>query len=97
MGAPGGGAISRPVFSCGGLLYRGCERSHRGAFMISDVLYEAVTEIRWYQKNYPAAYAALNLRIDKVVDQMEKLRAVLDAPPRDVGFVTEDTPRADAH
>lgn len=52
--------------------------------MISDTLFEAVRDIRRYQKELPQCYVELKDRIDDVVEQMDSLRRVLDTPPIDV-------------
>lgn len=51
--------------------------------MISDTLFEAVTEIERYQKNFPKAYSGLKAEIDTVKAVMNALRAYLDCPPAD--------------
>ena len=49
--------------------------------MISDTLFEAVTEIERYQRDFPNAYSGLKAEIDKVKAVMNALRAYLDCPP----------------
>lgn len=53
--------------------------------MISDVLYEAILNIREYQKALPECYAGIAGEINAVVKAMDKLRAKLDAPPQKEG------------
>jgi hypothetical protein len=51
--------------------------------MISDVLFDAVSDIKEYL-NHPAiapAYKEIRQEIDEVVERMDKLRAKLDQPP----------------
>ena len=49
--------------------------------MISDVLFDAVEEIRRYQRDMPDAYESMQAEIDAVTTAMDLLRARLDAPP----------------
>jgi len=59
--------------------------------MISDTLFEAVTEIERYQKNFPNAYSELKVEIEKVKAVMNAMRSYLDFPPSDGSY-----PRYDA-
>jgi hypothetical protein len=47
--------------------------------MISDVLFDAVEDIRTYQHDYPECYADIQAKIDVVVAEMDALRAYLDS------------------
>lgn len=49
--------------------------------MISDILFEAIEEIRTYQRDMPGYYDDMKNRIDAVLEQMESLQRELDAPP----------------
>jgi hypothetical protein len=49
--------------------------------MISDVLSDAVAEIRQYQRDFPEVYDSLKLEIAHVIEVMEELRRYLDTPP----------------
>jgi len=49
--------------------------------MISDVLSDAIAEIRQYQAEMPEVYGKIKRKIDTVVTIMDALRAELDAPP----------------
>ena len=49
--------------------------------MISDVLADAVENVREYRRSYPVAYANLAQEIDNTVAVMDGLRTVLDAAP----------------
>jgi len=49
--------------------------------MISDVLFEAVEEIRRYQREFPHSYDDLKLEIARVIIVMDELRFKLDTPP----------------
>jgi hypothetical protein len=49
--------------------------------MISDVLFEAIADIRQYQKTSPDAYDEISEQIDAVVQTMHSLLEYLDAPP----------------
>lgn len=51
--------------------------------MISDVLREAIADIRSYQAREPNAYAADFARIDAFVSHAVTLLRHLDAPPRE--------------
>jgi hypothetical protein len=48
--------------------------------MISDVLFDAIEEIRRYQKEFPKCYNSLQLEIARVILVMDELRAKLDNP-----------------
>ncbi len=49
--------------------------------MISDTLFEAVTEIERYQTDFPNAYGESTEAIERVKVVMNALRAYLDCPP----------------
>ena len=49
--------------------------------MISDTLFEAVTEIERYQTDFPNAYGESKEAIEKVKVAMIALRSYLDCPP----------------
>ena len=49
--------------------------------MLSDTLFDAVQEIRWYQREYPQLYDHLRSDIERVVQAMDALRRLLDTPP----------------
>ena len=49
--------------------------------MISDTLFEAVTEIERYQRDFSNAYGESKEAIEKVKAVMNALRAYLDCPP----------------
>jgi hypothetical protein len=51
--------------------------------MISDVLFEAVADIKEYLNHPDIAphYKEIRQEIDDVVERMDKLRATLDQPP----------------
>ena len=49
--------------------------------MISDTLFEALTEIERYQADFPNAYGESTEAIEKVKVVMNALRAYLDCPP----------------
>lgn len=49
--------------------------------MISDVLHEAVAEIKRYQQSLPQCYDGLRVEIGKVTAAMDALRTWLDCPP----------------
>jgi hypothetical protein len=52
--------------------------------MISDVLWEAIEEIREYQAKFPDAYGGeLEPRLDKLVADMDAKRIELDTDPDD--------------
>lgn len=62
--------------------------------MISDVLYEAIQDIREYQEELPRAYDDLHEAIDHVTGSMETLQRFLDTPPQ-LGHVSDaDAPSA---
>lgn len=46
--------------------------------MISDVLYEAVEEIRQYQQTFPETYDTLRKHLNALVTHMESVRSYLD-------------------
>jgi len=48
--------------------------------MISDVLSEAVEDIKRYQRHMPDIYAN-NERLKRLVAEMDAVRALLDTPP----------------
>ena len=50
--------------------------------MISDILSDAVDQIRRYQRDMPSCYDGIRRRIDTVVAVMDDLRAELDTPPK---------------
>jgi hypothetical protein len=51
--------------------------------MISDVLFDAVEEIRQYQRDIPEWYGGdLKPRIDAVIEQMKELQELLDHGPK---------------
>jgi hypothetical protein len=60
--------------------------------MISDVLFDAVEEIRRYQRDMPDAYESMQAEIDAVTTAMDLLRAKLDAPPSS-GSASSDVAR----
>ncbi len=43
--------------------------------MLSDALFDAIAEIRRYQRDYPELYSTHKDRIDQVVQSMDRLRA----------------------
>ena len=49
--------------------------------MISDVLFEAVEEIRRYQEHMPESYEGLERPIENVITVVDALRLYLDAYP----------------
>ncbi len=49
--------------------------------MISDILSDAIDEIRRYQREMPNVYDDIKPKIEKVVAVMDGLRAELDTPP----------------
>ena len=49
--------------------------------MISDVLFEAVSEIERYQREMPDIYRPLQSEIDDVKQVIERLRTKLDSAP----------------
>ena len=51
--------------------------------MISDVLAQAISDIRGYQRDLPKVYRDLKPRIDRLVAEMDKLRDELDTAPQD--------------
>jgi hypothetical protein len=51
--------------------------------MISDVMFEAVSEVRRYQAEFPAVYGRAAGAIDAAVAVMDALRAAFGAPPGD--------------
>jgi hypothetical protein len=50
--------------------------------MISDVLFDAIQEIRRYQREFPECYKGLELEIARVITVMDELRAKLEASRR---------------
>jgi hypothetical protein len=52
-----------------------------GDFMISDVLSDAVCEVRRYQQELPGAYESSSGEIRVVLEVMDALRRLFDAPP----------------
>lgn len=49
--------------------------------MISDVLSDAIAQIKIYQAELPAVYDAIRPEIDRTIHEMEVLRIKLDTPP----------------
>jgi hypothetical protein len=49
--------------------------------MISDVLFEAVKEIRRYQRDMPRSYDFMKGELDWLVEEMDRIREMLDTPP----------------
>ena len=49
--------------------------------MISDVLWEALQDLRDYRRNCPDVYRAVSGELDDVMARMDALRATLDTPP----------------
>ena len=49
--------------------------------MISDVLFDAIAEIREYQRAMPQVYDNLRVEIARVIVVMDELRVKLDTPP----------------
>ena len=60
--------------------------------MISDVLFEAIRDIRQYQKDWPDSYDGLKKQIDVVVETMNGLLEYLDTPPVKDGDVLKWKP-----
>jgi hypothetical protein len=50
--------------------------------MLSDVLAEALDDIMYYQKTYPAIYGAHASNIKRIKRLMRGLLAELDSPPK---------------
>jgi hypothetical protein len=48
--------------------------------MISDVLSQAVEDMKWYVEHMPAVYAG-RPRVLALIEQMEAMRRELDTPP----------------
>lgn len=48
---------------------------------ISDVLYESSEEIREYMREMPEAYAPMKARLGRLLGNMDRIRAELDAAP----------------
>lgn len=49
--------------------------------MISDTLFESTEEIRWYLNKMPEVYEPMKPRIERLLTEMDSLRAELDTPP----------------
>ena len=49
--------------------------------MISDVLWEALQDLRDYRRMWPDAYRAVSGDLDNLMARMDALRATLDTPP----------------
>ena len=50
--------------------------------MISDTLYDAIEEIRLFQREHPDIYNEDRTYIDTAITQMEELRDYFDAIPK---------------
>jgi hypothetical protein len=50
---------------------------------ISDTLSDAINEIRGYLRNQPSMYASVRPELDKLLSDMDAMRAALDRPPFD--------------
>lgn len=49
---------------------------------VSDVLYETAEEIREYMREMPDAYEPMKARLNRLLSNMDRIRAELDqAPP----------------
>jgi hypothetical protein len=49
--------------------------------MISDILFQAIDDIRRFQKDMPETYDNLKPQIDALLRQMDRLREYMDTPP----------------
>lgn len=58
--------------------------------MMSDVLYEAITQIAAYQTRFPEVYADLETDIDVTIAFMRKLLRKLDRVPQDIEGQADD-------
>lgn len=56
---------------------------------ISDVLYESAEEIREYMREMPEVYAPMKMRLSRLLGNMDRIRAELDAPPESVSQTVE--------
>lgn len=50
--------------------------------MISDALFEASEEIRYYLREAPHVYAEIRPRLDRLVSEIDAVRKELDTPPK---------------
>ncbi len=60
--------------------------------MISDVLFEAIDDIRSYQADMPQVYDGLSEWINRVVAEMKALQDHLDFPPEIFGHLVRRSP-----
>ena len=49
---------------------------------ISDILFDAVEEIREWLKEFPATDSDEDKQLEKLLKEMDRVRAMLDAPPK---------------
>lgn len=55
--------------------------------MISDILFDAIEDIRDYQRDMPDVYDPIRAEIEAVIVAMDALRQKLDTPPPTAGAV----------
>lgn len=53
--------------------------------MISDVLLETVEDIEAYRRKFPAVYEGVEDELDELVEHLDQVRRLLDAPPAGEG------------
>ena len=49
--------------------------------MISDALSSAANEVRNYLRDYPQVYAGTRQRLERLVNEMDEVRSILDISP----------------
>ena len=49
--------------------------------MLGDLLFEALQDIALYQEEYPQLYEQYREEIERLKDQMHRLRTTIETPP----------------